>query len=1477
MRQWNDMKTKWKKISENASCESNLRFCAENREYIYSWLWQSEDKDILLVTEENLVKAFEEIEKGRKFDFIILDDVLWQLEKIEKTIDVHGFIEICGRSLNPKGKLVIATANRFGAKYLAGAADPQTGRYYDGVGGYPGEKEKKSYTKGELTELLATSGMKEITFFYPYPDQRYVKEIFAADSLEQYSYGKPCMNFEDNRFELFDTSCFLRTLVKEGNAECVANAFLVVACPEESDEMDDVSYVKLNWDRAPKFQIGTILKKNKSVIKYPMSESAKQHICDMFDHQDAEVAQGICNLKGERNQESLVYPFLKYDNLDTLIVREIEKGDKDNVIKLFRTFYEKLFDGAKITKKYYTEEFCEVFGEENPDKEYHCAAPMNIDLICDNVFCTDDGYTIIDGEWIFPFLIPVEFVIWRSINELYSKHSGLEAVISRDEFNALFSIEKEDETVFWEWGSHFAYEYVESDTVRKQACETAQLSMEWALGAYPKRELPSCMNAAMLNGKMESDRGDGFDSRGILNAEIWVNKNCFRLHLDLPGHGEYRLLKWTPIEGRPYHICINKMSGAEVVGHNAYKKKAKKYSFLLGDSFLYLLPDKDISGIDIEGELFCMDASEQRAYVKSLQQKEEEKTVAIHELEAELENIRVEKERLQNDLDSVVNSTIWRKTEPLRRLKDRPKKEEKTTALEIKEEEIVSGERSVEERIRYCIDDVILSDGMMSVDGWILCEDGEIDMSYLVLTDVFGIRRQYPFQLDGRKDVAMALNIRFEGGCGIHVAANYKSFCAQKISLKVLAEGEWHEFDTGVEIPPSKDAAEGDFYLERYSEADDFIDYYEFKKQNTGVKEPDVSQWKVDVIVPVYNGMKYLPRLFSGMEKTKVDYRLILIEDCSPDTEVLPYLREYASGRSNVVLLENSENLGFVKSVNRALRMTEHHVALVNTDVELPENWLERLMRPIFENPEVASVTPFTNSATIFSFPDFDKDNKLFMGMSVNEIDKAFRNIVPPYTEVPTGVGFCMGMSINAIREVGILDEETFEKGYGEENDWCQRAIDAGYKNVYAENIFVHHDHGGSFPSETKKRLMRENAAKLIQKHPDYNADVARFARKDPNRPIREYAKFELMFHYDAPFVLAFDHDLGGGASAYLKQKMAEQLKQGKIFGIIRYNMVSDKYFLELYYGDYEARAVIRNRKNLLKILKERSYEAIWINELATYTDVVQWLLDIKKLRVENAKELRLLLHDYFMVCPSLNLMDLDAKYCKLPEDAGVCDNCLTQNEFTYCSECGSIVEWRTSWEDLMKACDDIIAFSQDTINIMKKVYPNISSIRLIPHYVEPLEKVERKGKLTSTYNIGVLGAISEQKGIKVIKKMLKYMEEKHPDMRIIIIGESSEEITSDAFSITGRYVRKDIPKLTKENDIDVFLIPSVWPETFSYTTSEIMSMDMPIAVFNLGAPVERVKDYEKGLILGEPDMDTAELVEKLYTFAREQVQDMDS
>jgi len=62
-----------------------------------------------------------------------------------------------------------------------------------------------------------------------------------------------------------------------------------------------------------------------------------------------------------------------------------------------------------------------------------------------------------------------------------------------------------------------------------------------------------------------------------------------------------------------------------------------------------------------------------------------------------------------------------------------------------------------------------------------------------------------------------------------------------------------------------------------------------------------------------------------------------------------------------------------------------------------------------------------------------------------------------------------------------------------------------------------------------------------------------------------------------------------------------------------------------------------------------------------------------------------------------------------------------------------------------------------------------------------------------------------------------------------------------------------------------MFLFPSVWPETFSYVTSELMALEVPLACFDLGAPAERVRDYAQGLVVSR--IEAAAALEEIVAF----------
>ena len=610
----------------------------------------------------------------------------------------------------------------------------------------------------------------------------------------------------------------------------------------------------------------------------------------------------------------------------------------------------------------------------------------------------------------------------------------------------------------------------------------------------------------------------------------------------------------------------------------------------------------------------------------------------------------------------------------------------------------------------------------------------------------------------------------------------------------------------------------------------------------------------IDVILPVYNGNNILPPLLESIPRTAMRYRLIIVDDHSSDEQILPMLQAYAAARENVLILENETNIGYTRSINKALKLCTGHVVLLNSDIRLPEYWLERLIAPILTDETVCSATPFTNSGTICSFPVFCQDNEIYLGLSVDEIDGVFGRLHPQYTTIPTGVGFCMALNKKALDQIGLYDEESFPRGYGEENDWCQRAEQAGFHNVMVENLFVYHQHGATFTSEEKAKLIEMNSKMLSKKHPNYFKDVQEYILADPISAYRETARLMLYALGPAP-ILAFNHDLGGGASYYLKKKIEELSADGQEVVIIRYT-TDGEYVISRIIKEREVSASSPSMDRLFQFLPDE-IQYIWVNELVSYPELGMTMDAIIKISQKSGAKIRFLLHDYYCICPNYNLLDKEGHYCNVcdPKDCMKC-----------CQQSTDMVSWRAGWGNFLFSCNEIIAFSQDSAQILQKCYPQLNNIQVIPHEVPLLRKIKphlRKNLLT----IGVIGnIINIPKGEKIIEEMASLIRNKDLPVKIILIGELCDSaLADDIIMITGKYKRENLPDELEQNHIDIVLIPSICPETFSYTTSEAMHMGVPVACFNIGAPAERVSQYEKGIII--PEISAQSALATLYSY----------
>lgn len=1381
---------------------------------------------------------------AEKFDYIVLNGVLeYAASFTEGEKPYVDFLKKITSFLSGDGKILIAIENRLGLKYFAGAPEDHTDLYYLGLNNYEGIKNVRTFSKKELTELLEESGLVARRFYYPYPDYKFPREIFTDETLQSNGYGRPYEFYSENRFCLFDESKVAHTLVSEGIAAEFVNSFLVEAGWDTTADKTQILYAKINSERHEKFQIATVIQKTENtvkVVKKALTREAIPFINRMGQCVNQKLSRPYSYLWGQASNGQLEYPYLEGKTLFSLVVYCVQKGEKRTLINLLKEFYRSYFDDARITDDFYTEEFQCTFGKNRGKDAYACVCPANVDLISDNIFYGKEKAYIIDYEWVFNFNVPVAFSMWRMINDLYSRISDLSDIISREEMESIFGIDKSDHQVFLEWSKYFAYVYVGCDKINKYAKTPVPLELKGIAENYRRKN--------KIVSKLYYDTGIGLNEGECISLETAIINKRFRVRFDLSNVTDIRYMRWD-LADIPCWCIIDRIDSNCQVGllpqGKYWERDRKTYFFYENPRYVIdtFTPGK-VRYLQIEGRI---EELGRRSMLKNLQRLTDElmkKDDILKNREAAFK-VAISGE---NAGENTTGEKMLKKL--VRKIFKHVRSKEATASF-------VSVPVGSVDTFHY-------ENYMLHVVGWVFDQAYTMDNPRIAYYKNEIKVAVHSFMTVYRSDVARTLCRKEAEAGGFAFTAEVRT----PYNLQVVMEYDTPLGPGGLVLGNIQSDIRIKQLLVRPHMAKTQLGDIRYFIENQVTKEVDLPPalfgHTVDVIIPVYNGYEYFDALFSSICKTNMKYRLLIVNDKSSDERVQAYLERYAASHQEVILLNNEENLGFLKSVNRALKIVENHVVLVNTDVELPYQWLERLMLPIIFRDKIASTTPFTTCGTICSFPRFCEDNLMFEGMNLWQVDDVFRTIRPQYPVMPTGVGFCMGMNLQVIKEIGLFDEENFGKGYGEENDWCQRAAKAGYKNVQVDNLFVYHKHGGSFLSEEKQRLLEEHSKALLKKYPNYNKEVAEYCQSDPMKSVRLYVSMQLLNQrLDVKTIVAFDHSLGGGATEYLEKKKEAILKSGQKFITIRYNIYENKYCVIYEYKQQKIEFFTEYLNYILKALGR--VDEIWINELVTYQFVFEVLRKIQEWRNEQGAYLKMLMHDYFSICPAVNLMDCHGQYCGVGS-VERCSKCIPENRSNACLDYESAEAWRKNWHELLSDCDEVTVFSMDTQRLLTKAYPDLKNLNLVPHEPHYLPSLKKVAKITRTLNIGVLGILSYKKGLNVIRGIAAEIEKSNRNVRLRLIGETDGEINSPVFSQTGRYQREQIPRLTLEQDIDIFFLPSICPETFSYSTAEVMSMDMPIAVFNIGAPMERVSLYPKGIII-ERNMSSAEILDEIQNF----------
>ncbi|RXN87023.1 group 1 glycosyl transferase [Achromobacter aloeverae] len=345
---------------------------------------------------------------------------------------------------------------------------------------------------------------------------------------------------------------------------------------------------------------------------------------------------------------------------------------------------------------------------------------------------------------------------------------------------------------------------------------------------------------------------------------------------------------------------------------------------------------------------------------------------------------------------------------------------------------------------------------------------------------------------------------------------------------------------------------------------------------------------------------------------------------------------------------------------------------------------------------------------------------------------------------------------------------------------------------------------------------------------------------------------------------------MGGGANLYRKRLVSEWLEAGDAVALLSFDVGSMSTYVEVRDGEEVFERKLANFDALAAALASSNLVEILLNCAVSFTQVgkiQQLLLDLK--RISNAT-LAVAIHEYFVICPSPFLLDKNGKYCGVPS-TDRCNSCLREHDDGFVSLTGerSIERWRKMWTEVLSIADEVRCFSQSSKRLLERAYPDIAKhATLRPHDVEPLRRVRQTRVPGGTLTIGVIGFISHHKGAGVVVALAEAISAAGADARIVVFGSLEGAPPSDVILQTGSYNRYDLPGLLEKYEVNIALMPSICPETFSFVAHEVVSMGLPLMSLDLGAQADLARSVATGRV--SPRQDGPGLLAEIMAFDRD-------
>ena len=629
---------------------------------------------------------------------------------------------------------------------------------------------------------------------------------------------------------------------------------------------------------------------------------------------------------------------------------------------------------------------------------------------------------------------------------------------------------------------------------------------------------------------------------------------------------------------------------------------------------------------------------------------------------------------------------------------------------------------------------------------------------------------------------------------------------------------------------------------------------------------------EITIVIPIFNAYEEVKACVQTVtEHTSIAAKLLLINDCSPDPRIVELL-DSVSTHPNITAIHNAENLGYTSTINLGIETAkDDDIVLLNSDTRVGPNWLQNLQRAVYHDVDIATATAISDNAGAFSVPNLGESNQMPVWLTDVEMNRAVSQCSERlYPEIPTGSGFCIYIRRDLLADIGSFDADAFPRGYGEENDFCMRAIRAGWRHVVDDSTLVYHVRSASFKAE-KQTLIVQGREVVDRRYPEYKtltptyrqSPTLQFIRYNVRRLIESPKEIQKRV---LPRILYVISTRTGGTP----QTNAD-LMDG----------ISDRYHPFLLHCDSKTISLydtsctphqlceVVQLDTAISAVTHRSteYEKVVSAMLVAYSiellhirHIVWHSLTLPKIAKQLGIPIIFSLHDFYTICPTVNLLDETQTYCggHCTSSAGDCSVAIWPR--TPPLKHSFISTWQRMMEKAMESVDAFVTTAGSAKEQLCSIYPTLKNktFPVIPHGRDfshlnhGITIPEQTFRPSQPLRILFPGNISIHKGANIIADLHRLDSEGR--LEIHFLG-TTDPILKSIGHHHGTYQRSEffdrIQKI-RPHYVGIF---SIWPETYCHTLTEAWSSGVPVVALDRGAVGERMRTHGGGWLINSQDI----------------------